>query len=211
MARNADYHFIKMNYLAHTLLSHECDEAILGALLGDFVKGPLADDMPTAIRDGIRLHRSIDRYTDAHPVVLSSRGLISDTRRRFAPIMVDIFYDHFLARHWNDYCDVPLPRFAQRVYDVLRSHHAAVPERLRAVATRMAAYDWLNAYASIAGMQAAVDGIALRLRRFRRAAVLHGGGEELSRHYPVFERDFRLFFPQLQRHVTAYRLVERAA
>src|SRR5688572_11794852 len=107
-----------MNYLAHALLSHQSAEAILGALLGDFVKGPVGAEYPPAVRDAIHLHRLIDRYTDSHPVVLSSRRLVSDARRRFAPIMIDMFYDHFLARHWSDYCDTPLRQFARQVYDV---------------------------------------------------------------------------------------------
>jgi acyl carrier protein phosphodiesterase len=200
-----------MNYLAHTLLSHQSAEAILGAVLGDFVKGPLGADYPPAVRDAIGLHRAVDRYTDAHPVVLSSRRLVSDARRRFAPIMVDVFYDHFLARHWSDYCDVPLHRFAHQVYEVLQAHRAVVPERLQRVAPRMAADDWLNAYAEVAGMQAAINGIARRLHRFRRAAVLHGGADELIQHYAAFERDFRLFFPELRRHVADHHRLERAA
>jgi acyl carrier protein phosphodiesterase len=199
-----------MNYLAHSLLSRQSPQAILGAILGDFVKGPLDDKYPPAIRHAIALHRSVDRYTDAHPVVLSSRRLVSADRRRFAPILVDVFYDHFLARHWNDYCDVPLQQFARHVYDVLEAHRAHLPERLQHVAPRMAAHDWLGAYAEIAGMQAAIDGIARRMQRFRRAAVLVGGADELVRDYPVFERDFRLFFPDLCRHAAAAGL-ERVA
>lgn len=190
-----------MNYLAHTLLSHQSAEAILGALLGDFVKGPITAAYPSQVGDAIRLHRLIDRYTDSHPVVLSSHTLVSGARRRFAPIMVDVFYDHFLARHWNDYCDVSLPRFAQNIYDVLQTHRAAIPERLQLLVPSMTANDWFNAYADIAGMQAAINGIARRLRRFRRAAVLHGGADELVQNYAAFERDFRLFFPDLRNYV----------
>jgi len=200
-----------MNYLAHTLLSRDCPEAILGAMLGDFVKGPLDDRYPDKVRAAILLHRAIDRYTDAHPIVLSSRSLISGARRRFAPIMVDIFYDHFLARHWTEYCDVPLSEFTEHVYAALLAQPTLVPERLHAVAPRMAADDWLGAYAGIAGMESAINGVARRLQRFRRAAVLHGGAEELVSHYAPLERDFRLFFPELRSHVAGYRRLERAA
>ncbi|HKQ31316.1 MAG TPA: ACP phosphodiesterase [Burkholderiales bacterium] len=200
-----------MNYLAHTLLSRHADEAILGAILGDFVKGPLGDNYPPTVTDAIVLHRTIDRYTDAHPTVLSSRRRVSAIRRRFAPIMIDIFYDHFLARHWNDYCEIPLRDFARRVYEILRVHRAIVPERLRTVAPYMAADDWFNAYADIAGMRAAIDGVAHRLRRFRRAAVLRDGAEELLQHYAALERDFRLFFPELQNYVAVHPRLGHAA
>ena len=200
-----------MNYLAHTLLSRHSPEAILGAVLGDFVKGALDARYPRAVREAILLHRAIDRYTDSHPLPLASRKHVSPARRRFAPILVDVFYDHFLARHWNDYCEVPLTQFAAHVYQVLLSHRAELPERLQYVAPRMAEHDWFGAYAEIDGIDSAVDGIAWRLRRFPRAAALRGGVEELQHHYDAFERDFRDFFPQLMQHAIACRDSGRVA
>jgi acyl carrier protein phosphodiesterase len=194
-----------MNYLAHALLSRHSPEAILGALLGDFVKGPLDTRYSSAVREAILLHRAIDRYTDAHPVALASRARVGPERRRFAPILVDVFYDHFLARHWSDYCEIPLAQFAAQVYQVLLGHRAELPERLQVVAPRMAAHDWFSAYAEIGGIAAAVDGIAWRLRRFPRAAVLRGGVDELTCHYRDFEGDFRSFFPQLMQHAIVCR------
>jgi acyl carrier protein phosphodiesterase len=200
-----------MNYLAHTLLSRHSPEAILGSLLGDFVKANADADYSDAVKEAIRTHRSIDRFTDSHATTLASRSLISPARRRFAPVMVDVFYDHFLARHWNDYCDVPLARFASTVYDVLYAYRDRLPPRMQMVAARMRMDDWLVAYADIAGMDAAINGIARRLKRFPRAAVLHGGAEELARHYETMERNFRDFFPALQRHATDCGSLERAA
>lgn len=200
-----------MNYLAHTLLSHHSPEAILGALLGDFAKGPLDTAWPRAVREAILLHRAIDRYTDAHPVVLTSRLLVSPARRRFAPILVDVFYDHFLARHWDEFCDLPLPQFAEHVYDVLLTHRAELPARLQFVAPFMAHDDWFGAYARLDGIDAAVNGIARRMQRFPRAAALRGGVEELQRNYDAFEHDFSRFFPQLLHHVAGSRNVERVA
>jgi acyl carrier protein phosphodiesterase len=189
-----------MNFLAHVFLSHHSPEAILGAMLGDFVKGSVGAEYPPAVREAIVLHRTIDRFTDAHPIPYAARALVSPARRRFAPILIDVFYDHFLARYWADYCTVPLPQFAQQVYDVLRANRAILPPRLQIVAPRMVANDWLTAYAELPGVDAAVNGIARRLERYPRAAALHGAAEELERHYARFERDFRTFFPQL----TAY-------
>jgi acyl carrier protein phosphodiesterase len=200
-----------MNYLAHTLLSHHSPEAILGAMLGDFSKGTADARYPHAVREAILLHRAIDRYTDAHPVPLASRTLVSPARRRFAPILVDVFYDHFLARHWNDYCEVPLPQFAEHVYDVLLSRKAELPERLQYVAPYMAADDWFGAYAELDGIDAAVNGMAWRMRRFARAAALRGGVEELRLNYAAFEHDFRSFFPQLMHHAVACRSSVRLA
>jgi acyl carrier protein phosphodiesterase len=200
-----------MNYLAHTFLSRHSPDAILGAMLGDFVKGPLDTTYTRPVREAILLHRAIDRYTDAHPVTLSSHTLIAPARRRFAPVLVDMFYDHFLARHWNDYCDIPLAQFAEHVYDVLLAQSERLPKRLQLVATRMAGNGWLTAYAELSGIDAAVNGIARRLQRFPKAAVLRGGAEELKNNYAAFEHDFRQFFPQLMHHVVNTHAFERVA
>ncbi len=189
-----------MNYLAHAFLSQQSPEAILGALLGDFVKGEVGSEYPTTVRDAILLHRRIDRYTDAHPLHRACCAMISPPRRLFAPVLVDMFYDHFLARHWADYHPLPLTQFAQQVYAVLLAHQAELPPRLQWVAPRMAADDWLSAYAQVPGIEAALDGIARRLGRYRRAAALHGAIDELTLHYVDFERHFRDYFPQLIAH-----------
>jgi acyl carrier protein phosphodiesterase len=200
-----------MNYLAHTFLSRHSPDAIVGAVLGDFVKGALDGSYPRVVREAILLHRAIDRYTDSHPVPLASRLLVSPARRRFAPILVDVFYDHFLARCWGEFCDIPLPQFSAYVYEALLARPSLLPARLQWVAPRMAADDWLGAYAALDGIDAAVNGIARRMQRFPRAAALRGGGDELRANYAAFEHDFRSFFPQLIQHVATSRVLERAA
>jgi acyl carrier protein phosphodiesterase len=193
-----------VNYLAHVFLSRQSPDFLVGALLGDFVKGSI-DGLPYApqVCEAIALHRAIDRYTDAHPIPRASRALISPARRRFGAILVDVFYDHFLARHWHDYCERPLPVFVREVYTALLACHERLPPRLRMVAPRMAADDWLQAYADCRGIHAAVNGIARRLGHRPRAAALQGGGEELERNYAALETHFHEFFPQLIRHVDA--------
>lgn len=194
-----------MNYLAHAFLSRHSPEAILGAVYGDFVKGSVTTEFTAGIRDGIVLHRAIDRYTDSHPIPAASCALVSTPRRRFAPILIDVFYDHFLARHWRDYCEQPLAEFAQEVYAVLLAQHEQLPAPLQLVAPRMAANNWLCAYAEVSGIDAAVNGIARRLERYPRAAVVRGSVEELERHYGALEQHFGEFFPQLIRHVADWR------
>jgi len=102
---------------------------MLGSLLGDFVKGPLdrgeiISRYGAEVTRAIALHRKIDSYTDAHPVVSMSRSRVSSNRRRFAGVMVDIFYDHFLARNWEEFHDVPLARFTDEFYAILMRRHA---------------------------------------------------------------------------------------
>lgn len=187
-----------MNYLAHAFLAGAEADAIAGALLGDFVKGTQTDFYPPAIRTAILLHRAIDRYTDRHPVVVASRGIISAPRRRFAGVMIDMFYDHFLARHWSRFSAEPLQAFTARVYVALAKHAPTAPERLRRMLPQMQADDWLASYAELDAIDAAIDGIA---RRLKRTNNLGGGGEELRRNYEAIESGFSIFFPQLQRHV----------
>jgi acyl carrier protein phosphodiesterase len=187
-----------MNYLAHAFLSRSSPELLIGGLLGDFVKGrERLQQYSPAVCAGIRLHRAIDRYTDAHAIVHASCALISPARRRFAAILVDVFYDHFLARHWTRYAELPLEDFSQYVYATLLPGIAGYPERLQRILPRMAADDWLASYAEIGSVDAALQGIARRFRRFPRAAVLADGVQELLHHYAALEQQFLEFFPEL--------------
>ena len=184
-----------MNYLAHLYLSEPTEQAWLGSLLGDFVKGPLDDRYAADITRAIVLHRKIDSYTDAHPLVLASRARISAARRRYAGIMVDMFYDHFLAKYWREFHDEPIGVFTARVYGILRSRHDLLPPRLQFMAPRMAQSDWLCSYANVASIHAALDRIGHRLKRRNR---LPGSADELVQHYNALEADFRAFMPQVR-------------
>ena len=104
-----------MNFLAHLYLSGDNEQIIVGNFIGDFVKGRNAlQTFDPTIALGIELHRAIDQFTDTHPVVRSSKDRLRPKYRHYAGVIVDIFYDHFLARKWNDYHKTPLPEFAQR-------------------------------------------------------------------------------------------------
>ena len=189
-----------MNYLAHLFLAGPEPEALLGALMGDFVKGVLDQRYPAAVTRALALHRRIDTFTDAHPVTAASRARISPERRRFAGIIVDLSYDHFLARHWDEHAREPLDAFTARVYALLEQHDALLPERLRSIAPRMAQADWLASYAQVESIHAALDRMSLRLKRENRLA---GAGAELEANYAALEADFRAFFPDLVRFAQA--------
>lgn len=186
-----------MNFLAHAFLSRSSPELLIGGLLGDFVKGALGERYTPTMRAGILLHRAIDRYTDAHAIVRASCTLISPVRRRFAAILVDVFYDHFLARHWSRYAELPLEDFTQQVYSTLLPDIASYPERLQRMLPRMAADDWLASYAEIESVEAALHGIARRFQRYPRAIVLNDGMQELLLNYAALEQQFLDFFPEL--------------
>jgi len=183
-----------MNYLAHLYLSEPTEDAWLGSLLGDFVKGPLDGRYSADITRAIALHRKIDTFTDAHPLVLQSKARISPARRRYAGIMVDMFYDHFLAKYWREYHDEPIGEFTARIYGMLHARHAMLPDRLQTMAPRMARSDWLASYAELDSIRAALDRMGQRLKRENR---LRDSADELSEHYAGLESDFRRFLPKV--------------
>ena len=184
-----------MNYLAHAWLAQHSDEAILGALLGDFVHGSAAlEDWPAPVRAEIVRHRAIDRYTDQHPVVVSARARFG-ALRRYAGIALDVYFDHCLARDWARWSDVPLANFTGRVYRVLERHQGQLPARLVGIAPRMAAQDWLGSYARRDSVDHALRGIAKRLSRNgdRLVACL----DVLRREQTAVDASFEDFFPEL--------------
>jgi acyl carrier protein phosphodiesterase len=191
-----------VNFLAHAYLAEGSDHAIVGSLMGDFVKGPLGGRYGAELTRALVLHRRIDTYTDAHDVVRQSRHRVSPARRRFAGVLVDVFYDHFLARHWDGYCDVPLERFTAHVYAVLHQHYALLPERLQVIAARMAATDWLASYRHVEAVGSALDRMGGRLKR---GNALLRSAEELLAQYDAFEADFRIFFPDVVRFARLQR------
>lgn len=190
-----------MNFLAHTALVGSSEALRLGALLGDFVKVPLVPTPVGFSREqvaGIQLHRSIDSYLDAHVVSLRSRQRVSPRYRRVAGIMMDVFYDHFLAKHWAQFYELPLERFAQDVYDLLDQHEAILPERLNTVRRYMREGDWLVSYRDVAAIHLTLDRLS---RRLSKPDMLTGAGQELEANYAALEDDFFLIYADMQRFV----------
>ena len=193
-----------MNYLAHVYLARPDHEAMLGALLGDFVFGTAAlADWSPVVRREILVHRRVDRYTDDHPQVIQARSLFGEGRRRYAGIALDVYYDHCLARDWARYCDTPLDAFTASFYRYLLSRQDELPERLRRIAPLMASGDWLGSYRQRDSVDLAVTRIATRLSRNgdRLVACL----EDLRRHEAEIAAGFELFFPQLAAYASSLR------
>jgi acyl carrier protein phosphodiesterase len=183
-----------VNFLAHAFLARHDVDVMLGSLMGDFVKGPLAQQYPSAIRHGLVLHRRIDTFTDAHEIVARSRARIGPQRRRYAGILIDLFYDHFLALHWDDYSSEALDAFTGTVYRTLLARIPELPERLQRIAPNMARTDWLGSYRETQAIGYALERIGTRLSR---GNALLGSQEELDANYAGFEADFRAFFPEV--------------
>lgn len=172
--------------------------------MADFVKGTTATEgLQPAIVDGINRHRSVDRFTDAHETVKASKDLISSKRRRFAGIIVDVCYDHFLARNWLSFASKELPVFAQEVYTSFREYPGDLPVTMRQMLHYMIEQNWLVSYGTTSGIARALDGLSSRIRREN---TLVGAVEELEQHHEEMEQHFLTFFPELARHIEkAYR------
>jgi len=183
-----------MNYLAHLHLGGQRPGQLLGSLYGDFVKGRLQGQFDPEVEAAIALHRRIDVFTDRHPLVDTALGRFSETRRRYAGIVLDVFFDHCLARDWTLYADRPLEQFTADVYQVL-SRERQLPERLAKIAPHMVANDWLGSYREFAVLEQVLRGIS---RRLTRPEELAGAMAELRRLYEPLSEDFSLFYPQLQ-------------
>ncbi len=188
-----------MNYLAHLYFAEDTPESRVGNLMADFVRGPV-DRQPYggAVMQGMQSHVAVDRFTDDHDVVRESKALISRRRRRFAGIIVDICYDHFLARHWSDFSDVPLSAFIERTYGSFREYRGELPPVMSRVIRHMVEHDWLRGYRELSGIGRALDGLSMRIRR---PNTLAGSVEELKENYGEMEQHFLGFFPDLVRHM----------
>lgn len=193
-----------MNYLAHVYLAGAVESDRLGGLLGDFVKGPLPGRLSPALAAGVALHRRIDSYADVHPAFQRSRARVSTLRRRYAGVMVDMFYDHLLAAHWIDYAGVPLEDYSQTVYTLLDVHVEILPARLAQVRVWMREEDWLCSYRSLDGVGDALDRIARD--RLTRPGTLPGAIEELVADYAGFKADFSKFIRDAEVMTAAERL-----
>lgn len=197
-------HNAGVNYLAHLYLARHSHEAMLGALLGDFVFGRAAlEDYSPVIRREILLHRRIDRFTDEHPAVLGVRQRFPDGVRRYAGIALDVYFDHLLARDWARYSGVALDRFTGPFYAHLLDRLDGLPDRLQAIAPRMAGHDWLGSYRERGNVDLAVRRIATRLSRNGERLVQCLA--VLREHEAAAEAGFEAFFPALVTHVDALR------
>jgi acyl carrier protein phosphodiesterase len=185
---------LPMNYLAHLYLADANGGSLIGQLLGDFVKGAPGRRYSKAVLKSILFHRRIDSFTDAHPATKASRHRISTRRRRFAGVIVDLCYDHFLALHWRQFSNEHLGAFTRRVYAELRENALALPERLDRMLAHMAANDWLGQYIHLDRVGMALDRIAGRLTRGER---FFGGIADVRANYTELEMDFHAFFPDL--------------
>jgi len=181
-----------VNFLAHTYLSGCNEEIIVGNFMGDYVKGKNYLLFPELIKKGILIHRDIDTFTDMHPITRQSKQRIAGKYHKYAGIIIDIFYDHFLASLWDDFSNISLNEFVSRSYDLLKRNYKVLPEAIKQWFPTFLENNWMMAYTT-------VDGIELVLERMAANTSLPNHAEYavevLSNHYESFKKDFLEFFP----------------
>jgi len=183
-----------MNYLAHAFLSGNSDELLVGNLIGDFVKGRISEGFSPGIREGVMLHRQIDSYTNDHSGATSARNRFSRERRRFAGIILDICFDHFLIQHWNRYTDTRLSSFVDGVFRRIQPYQDIFRGRLPFSLTRENLGYLLETNQDLDGVVFTLSRISNRLRNGN--ALLNALGE-IKAMYDQLEADFINFFPDL--------------
>jgi len=182
-----------MNFLAHALLAGPADADRIGGLMGDFVMGILPAGLPPDLASGVALHRAIDSFADRHPAFIASRARVSTLRRRVSGVLIDLFYDHLLARDWPRHASGTLDQFTTQLYAALADYTALLPERAHEVADLMRRNDWLGSYRHVEAVGLAID--RMSVYRLRRANPLAGGIEEFLADAQGFEADFQHFMP----------------
>lgn len=187
-----------MNYLAHIFLSGDDEELMVGNYLGDHVRGKEFPNLTERMIEGVYLHRFIDSYTDSHPVVTRSKVRLRANYNKYAPVIVDIFYDHFLAYNWKNYHEMSLASFTQKSYGIIKKYYSVLPKRSKLVIDHMSEHNWLLNYAELAGMEKALLGIS---KRAKFKSNMENSIEELKEYYTEFENEFTLFFPDLMNEV----------
>ena len=183
-----------MNFLAHIYLSFEDDEITIGNFIADSIRGNKYKHLPKKIQKGITLHRHIDTFTDAHKTVRKSTKKLHENYGHYSGVIVDIFYDHFLAKNWNNYSDTPLDEFVEKFYDLLEDNYLILPENTKRMMPYMIADNWILSYASLTGISKVLDGMN---RRTKNKSKMNFAIVDLKEHYQEFEKEFTSFFEEL--------------
>lgn len=186
-----------MNFLAHIYLSGDNDLIKIGNFMADGIRGKHFETFPMDIQKGIILHRAIDTYTDAHPVFRKSTKKLHQRYHHYAGVIVDVFYDHFLAKNWVNYSDENLEQYIQRFYQSLNENTSVLTERTIGLMPYMIEQNWLLSYQTVEG----IDRILTQMDgRTKNQSKMRFSTEELRQFYSEFEQEFTAFFEDLRTH-----------
>lgn len=183
-----------MNYLAHIYLSRDHELIALGNFMADHIKGNKYKTFPVDVQKGILLHRQIDSFTDTHRIVKISKRRLDDIYGLYRGIVIDIFYDHYLAKNWKDYSDIPLTTYTQSFYESLTRNFDILPDKVKYLSKYLIRDNWLLSYAQTEGIQKVLEGMN---RRTNNKSHMNLAINDLESHYGDFEADFQEFFDEL--------------
>lgn len=183
-----------MNYLAHIYLSGNNKMVTIGNFIADGIRGKKYQTYPLEVQKGILLHRQIDTFTDAHPTVRQSTKRLHKNYGHYSGIIVDILYDHFLAKNWSKYSDVPLEDYAENFYQNLTDNIEILPQRILKMMPHLISGNWLLSYATKEGIAKVLDGMN---KRTKNRSQMNLATKELDLFYDEFEAEFTSFFEEL--------------
>lgn len=186
-----------MNFLAHIYLSGDNDLLKIGNFMADSIRGNSYENYPEEIKKGILLHRSIDSFTDMHPVYRQSKHRLHEKYGHYSGVIMDIFYDHFLAKNWANYSNKKLEEYADEFYQLLRDNYDLLTDKIQGMMPYMIARNWLVSYASISGLEMILFQMD---HRTKNRVAMHEAIVELQEFYLEFETEFTQFFIELQEH-----------
>lgn len=187
-----------MNFLAHIYLSQNIDKVKIGNFIADSVRGNNYSDFDPEVQKGILLHRNIDTFTDAHPIFRIGTKRLHSRYHHYAGVILDVFYDHFLARNWSKYSSVPLQEHNHQFYDLLEKNLDWMPEHIEKILPIMRRQDWLTTYATIGGLSEILFQMD---RRTKLVSKMQFAPEELEEFYDEYEAEFFEFFEELRKFV----------
>lgn len=194
-----------MNILAHAYLSDQHTELIIGNFIGDFIKGNPASprhNLTPGEASGVRVHRAIDSFTDAHPAVAAVRDLLHPRCHKYAGAAVDIFFDHFLAVDFQTLTGESLPDFVRQFYRTLQENNARLPASAARMADYMIRQDWLTNYQFTEGIDRSLKGVS---RRTAFPSGLDTAIEDFTKYYDQIAAHFAYFWPALVEHIKQTR------
>jgi acyl carrier protein phosphodiesterase len=204
------YGFNKMNFLAHLHLSGSDDQVMIGNFIGDHIKGDNFSIPPSGnhlhqkeqlynkgVIKGIKLHRLIDAFTDSHPLVHESKKRLRPHFHKYSPVIVDVFYDHFLAKNWNKYHPEPLQKYVDYVYSLLKQNENILPEKTKKLVPYMIQHNWLKGYSTLEGINRALTRMS---RRAKFDSKMDQAATFLEKDYELYQKEFEQFFPELKNY-----------
>jgi acyl carrier protein phosphodiesterase len=184
-----------MNFLAHIYLSGNNDLVKIGNFMADNIHGRKPDSFPPEIQKGILLHRAIDSFTDAHPVFRQGTRRLHPNYHHYAGVIMDIYYDHFLAKNWHHYSDETLEEYSRAFYQSLRENYDVLTDKTKALVPYMIEHNWLTSYATIEGIAHTLTQMDSRTKN---KSGMKNSIKELQEYYTIFQEEFMLFFEDVR-------------